>query len=112
MALILSTPKYTVIEKVAAEFAAVWWEAGRSSGLKSKHKTARLYAKKNFEKFIPKAIEHLTEMLDNPHIADLAKQEIYEALMERANDPVLKKTIVDLDLPYKINGENPFKVNN
>ena len=56
-------PKYTVIEQTAIQLAACFYEAGRSSGLKSKHKNARAYAKANLERFIPKAIDILTTML-------------------------------------------------
>jgi len=95
-------PKYTVIEKTAGELAACFYEAGRSSGLTSKHKNARAYAKANIERFIPKAVEILTTMLGQNNIADLAKQEIYEALMERANAPgleILNEPVPQFKLP-------------
>lgn len=113
-------PKYTIIEKVAAELAAVWYEAGRSAGMTSKHKTARLYAKKNFTTWIPKSVEILTSMLGRQDIPDLMKQEIYDAIIERANDPKVKdlKMRADgkryYDGQYKIagGGVNPFLKNN
>lgn len=84
---ILQGPKYKVFEHVAAEFAAVYYEAGRSTGLTSKFKDARSFARANFEKFIPKAIEHCVTLLGRQDIPDLCKAEIYEAIMERNNDP-------------------------
>lgn len=92
---ILKGPKYTVFEKVAVELAAVWWEAGQNTpGLKpSKWKDPISFARANFEKFIPKAVELCIGMLDRQDIPDLAKAEIYEALMERQNDPDINTTM-------------------
>lgn len=89
MTLILRNPKYTIIEKTAAELAGVFYDAGRATGLKSKYKNARAYAKGEFVKFIPKAVEILTGMLGRFDLPDLMKQEIYEAIMERNDDPTL-----------------------
>lgn len=86
---VLKGPKHTVIEKTAAEFAATWYEIGRGQGMTSKWKSPKAYARANFEKFIPKAIDTLLSMLGRSDIHDLMKQEIYEALMERYNDPEL-----------------------
>lgn len=85
----LTTPKHVIIERTALEFAAVFYEAGRSQGATSKYKNAREFAKANLETFIPKAIEILTDMLSKSHISDAIKSEIAEALIERANDPDL-----------------------
>lgn len=85
----LITPQSLLIEKTALEFAAVFYEAGRSSGLKSKHKDARAFAKANLTRFIPKAIEHLMDLLGKDYIPQDQKDLIYEAIMERANDPDL-----------------------
>lgn len=82
-------PSSTVIEKTAIELAAVYYEAGRSTGLTSKYKSPRAFARHNFERFIPKAVELLMSMLDRPDIADLMKNEIYSAILERANAPEL-----------------------
>lgn len=81
--------KNVLIEKTAAELAATFYEACRSSGMTSKHKNARSYAKANIEKFIPKAIELLMSMMTMDHISDVLKNEIYEAFLERSNDPEL-----------------------
>ena len=79
-------PKSNLIENVAVEFAAAFYENARMIGLSCKpYKNQRDYIKKNFEKFIPKAIEQLTDMLGMSNYSDHVKKEIYEALMERAN---------------------------
>lgn len=80
-------PKLALIEHVAAELACVFWETGRSQGMKSRYKNARVYALNNLEIWVPHAIKHLLTMLNNPSTAPSAKEEIYEALMERINDP-------------------------
>ncbi len=86
---LMQTPKSTVIEKTALEFACVWYESCLSSGLlpSKAHKTQKAWARANFQKFIPHAIEHLTSMLSRNDINDLCKQEIHEAILERVNDP-------------------------
>jgi hypothetical protein len=100
-------PKHTVFERTAAELAAVFYEAGRSSGMTSKHKNARSWARANFEKFIPKAIELCVSMLSRPDIADLMKQEIYDALMERNNNKEATEYAALTEVNYV--GDNPFK---
>ena len=82
---LFKTPNSTVIEKTALEMAAVFYDAARSSGGTSKL-TQRAWARKNFQKFIPRAIQILISMLGRSDISDLMKQEIYEALIERVND--------------------------
>ncbi len=79
--------KHTLIEHTAAEFAVVFYEAGRSSGLTSKHKTAKSWAVANYQKFIIPAVDHLTTLLGRNDISEHMKLEIYESLMERVNDP-------------------------
>jgi hypothetical protein len=84
------TPKSKpLIEKVAAELAGTWYEVGRGQGMTSKYKSARAYARANIEKFVPKAVEILIDMLGKPDTPEIMKAEIYEALMERINDPDL-----------------------
>lgn len=98
---ILNAPKYTVLEKVAGELAGTWYEIGRGQGMTSKWKDSKSYARANFIKFIPKAVELCVSMLGRSDIAPLMKEEIYEALMERHNDPRLLDTmpnIPDIDI--------------
>jgi hypothetical protein len=80
------TPESEIIEQTALTLAASFYEVGRSSGLQSKHKNARSYAKANMELFIPRALEHLLEMLGNPSFPQDGKDLIYRAIMERSND--------------------------
>lgn len=86
---LVTSPKSAVIEKTALELACTWYEIGRGQGLTSKWRDPRSYARANFEKFIPKALEILISMLGRSDIHDLMKTEIYEALLERHNDPTL-----------------------
>lgn len=95
-------PQSNLIEKTAGELAGVWYEIGRGQGMTSKWKTPKTYARANLEQFIPVAIKHLLEILGNPSTPDLMKQEIYDALIERANDPDLK--IFDLPSNPNIKG--------
>ena len=79
-------PLNPLIFKVAGELACVWYEIGRGQGLTSKWKTPKQYANANIEKFVPKAIEHLLDILSNPSFPALAKAEIYDALIDPIND--------------------------
>ncbi len=83
-----SSPRFNLIEHVAAELAGTFYEIGRGQGLKSVHKTARHYAAANLEKFVPHAVKHLIEMLGRPDISAEQKEEIWESLQERMNDPM------------------------
>lgn len=80
------TPHHLLIEKTALELAAVFYEAGRSAGLTSKHKNARSFAKANVENYIPKAVEFLLDIMNNPATPKDQKDMIYDAIMERTND--------------------------
>lgn len=107
--MLISNPKYTLIEQTAIELAGCWYDIGRQQSLKSKHKTARLYAKHNFTKFIPKAIECLLAQLNDETISPIIKEQIYEALMERHNDPTLNAYMPNNDIDItKIIGEKPL----
>jgi len=82
-----SSPKLNILEHVALELAATFYEVGRGQGLKSKYKTARAYAFANLEKFVPHATKHLLSMLHRSDISVDQKNEIYDCIMERVNDP-------------------------
>lgn len=83
-------PVSPLIYQIAATFAGVYYEAGRNTGLSSKHKTPEAFAKANLEKFIPYAIKHLLEMLKpTSNCTDFMRFEIYEALTDPINDPNL-----------------------
>jgi hypothetical protein len=83
----IQNPSSILIETVAAQLAATWYEIGRGQGLTSKSKDAKEYARTNLEKFIPKAIDHLLDILNNPYASTEMKEMIYDALQERVNDP-------------------------
>lgn len=86
------TPTTGMIERMAMEYAATWWEAARSSGLKpGKYKTARQFAKAKFEGFIPEVVKNLITMLGNPSLPPDQKMMIYDELMKRANDSDARK---------------------
>lgn len=80
-------PRFALIEHVAATLAGEFYEIGRSQGLKSRFKNARVYAMNNLEHFVPHAIKVLLQQLNNPSICAEQKEEIYNGLMERINDP-------------------------
>lgn len=102
---IAPVPKHFLLFETAGSLAAAWYEVGRSQGLKSKWPNARLYAKNNLEKFVPKAIEYFITMLGNPTFPDIAKKEIYDALMEAHSDPKLKtgNELPDIDVKKILN---------
>lgn len=107
-------PKFDVVEHTALQFALTFYEAARSSGMKSKYKTARLWALHNYIKFIPKALDTLIDMLSRNDIHDNVKQKIHEAIIERTNDPVVNQVfpkenvIPEIDLK-KILDHSPEK---
>lgn len=83
-------PEDDLIERTALEYAAVYYEAGRSTGLKSKWKNPKSFAKNNFEKFIPRVVDDFLTMLNNPTFDASAKDIIWKALQKRHNDPNLQ----------------------
>ena len=99
----LIVPINPLIYKVAAEMAGVFYDAGRSSGLHSKHKTPESFAKANIEKFIAQAVKTLISMLKpNSGITEHMRNEIYSALMDPVNDPNLMKAKVNTDLNFEL----------
>jgi hypothetical protein len=93
------TPQSTLIETVAAQLACTFYEVGRGQGLTSKYKTAKAFARANLNKFIPKAVEILLQMLKpDSNCTPEMREEIYEALMERHNDPELNKVMPNIDV--------------
>lgn len=85
----LYTPDTALIEKIAGEFAAIWFETARSSGhvIKGYGNDVRRFARENIESFIPHALKHCFEMLNNPQTPAEQKTMIYDAILKRANDP-------------------------
>jgi len=108
----LITPQSLVIEKTALELAAAYYEIGRSKGLKSRYKTPQAYAKKHVTNFIPKAVELLMDMLGRDSTPQDQKDMIYEAFMERTNDPELSNSglpIFENNVAYKSDRHTPEK---
>lgn len=95
------TPQSNIIEKTSAELAAVFFDAARSSGMKKiklqgriinlmKYKeNPRNFARDCLEGFIPAAIEALTTIMGRPNTPPEQKEIIYQAILERVNDPQL-----------------------
>ena len=99
MSKLQTIPRHVIIEQIAVNIAATWYEIGCGQGMTSKHKSAKAYAKANLEKFLPKAIDTAIEMLGpNSTLPPSAKELIYEALMERHDDPTLNKYMPNVDL--------------
>lgn len=83
----IQAPSSHLIEKTAFEMAGAVYEEGRSRGLTSRFKDARSYARHYFPHYIPKAVDILLSMLGRDDLPEAMKEEIYEALQERKNDP-------------------------
>ena len=97
------TPTNTLIEETAAQLAAEWYCIGRSQGLTSVCKNEREYAKKNLERFIPKAVEYLLEMLKpDSNATEEMKSQIYEAMCQRHNDEELNQVLPNFDVKRAI----------
>lgn len=99
----LVSPHSILIEQTALDLATTYYEVGRGQGLTSKYKTHRAFAKANVEKYIPMAVKLLMDILSNPATPQDQKDLIYDALMERTNDPSLS----DIGIPAFINN-TPF----
>src|SRR5882672_9218090 len=110
-------PRSVLIEKTALEFAAVFYDVGRSQGMTSRHKTAKHYAAHNFIKFIPRAVSHLLDILNQPNANPEMKDEIWCALQERIHDvdttAAFDNRLPDVDLTKVIDckAESPIIVN-
>lgn len=107
-----------LIENTAGQYAAIFWEACRSSGMPpGKHKTARAFARANLEKFIPIAVQNLIEIMGRENTPASQKEIIYQAIMERTNDEQLSEISKTAGLPdfentvlYKPDNEKPRPV--
>lgn len=116
-------PINPLIFRTAGEFAATWYEVGRSQGLTSKYKDAKSYARANFERFVPQVIAAFLQMLKpTSNCSEHMRQEIYQALTDPLNDPDLvnlnearkAKSLPDLDIEKIIKqyDKNQLKFNN
>ena len=108
----LKDPSDVIIEKTAGQMAAIFFEAARSSGmgiitlqgqkidLRKYKNNPRAFARSHLEKFIPAAVHALTEILSRDSTPVEQKEIIYQALLERVNDP-------DIDMMAKTAGNLP-----
>lgn len=107
----LKDPSDVIVEKTAGEMAGVFYDAARSSGmtviqLQGKkinllnYKSPRGFARRHLEKFIPAAVHALIEIMSRDITPPEQKDVIYNAIMERVNDP-------DLDMMAKTAGDLP-----
>lgn len=125
----IKDPSDVIVEKTAGEFAATFFDAARSSGMEvimfqgqkidlRKYKNnPRAFARAHIEKFIPAAVHALTEIMCNPKTPEDQRQIIYNAIMERVNDPDLDMMGRTAGLPefentvlYKPDNEKPKPV--
>lgn len=109
----LKDPSDVIVEKTAGEFAGVFYDAARSSGMTVvklqdqtinllRYKSPRAFARAHLEKFIPAAVHALNEIMCNSNTPEDKRQIIYNAIMERVND-------VDLDMMGKTAGLPEFQ---
>ena len=108
----IADPSTFIVEQTAGRFAAEFFEACRNSDMKKiqlqgkvidlmKYKNnPRAFARVHLEKFIPAAVHALTEILAKDTTPPDQKEIIYQALMERVNDP-------QLDMMAKSAGDLP-----
>lgn len=125
----LVDPSDVIVEKTAGEFAGTFFEAARSSGmgiitlqgqkidLRKYKNNPRAFARAHIEKFIPAAVHALNEIMCNPNTPEEQRQVIYNAIMERVNDPTLDIMGKAAGLPefentvlYKPDNEKPKPV--
>jgi hypothetical protein len=107
----IKDPSDVIVEKTAGEFAGVFYDSARSSGLTViklqdqtinllRYKSPRDFARRHLEKFIPAAVHALMEIMTRESTPENQRQIIYNAIMERVNDP-------DLDMMAKTAGDLP-----
>ena len=106
----LIRPSSEIIERTAAEMCALYYEVGRSQGLKTKYKTHKSFVHKYLENFIPMAVDSLVGMLGDPNVSEHLKKEIFEALEERKADPELDVFNEPVN-PFKEVASSPIIVN-
>lgn len=88
----LLRPRDILIERTAGELAATWFEAAQNTPeintLRKKYKNnPKVYARKNWEKFVPLAVNILVGMLGRQDLPLEMREEIYNCIIDRANDP-------------------------
>jgi hypothetical protein len=125
----IKDPSDVIVEKTAGNFAALFFEAARSSGLKvimlqgkkinlMKYKeNPRNFARAHIEAFIPAAVHSLIEIMSRETTPVEQKELIYQAILERVNDANLDMMGKTAGLPefqntvlYKPDNEKPKPV--
>jgi len=125
----IKDPSDVIVEKTAGEFAGTFFEAARSSGmgiimlqgqridLRKYKNDPRAFARAHLEKFIPAAVNALTDILSRESTPQEQKDIIYNALMERVNDTTVIEMGKAAGLPefentplYKTDTEKPKPV--
>lgn len=107
----ITSPSNVIVEKTAGTFAATFYEAARSSGMKLiklqgktinllRYKLPRDFARRHLEAFIPAAVHSLIEIMSRENTPVEQKEMIYQAILERTNDK-------DLDMMAKTAGDMP-----
>lgn len=89
-------PVDPLIFQTAADFAAVWFDTARSSGMPAGKyvgrgdKPIKMFVADNLEKFIPLAISILIDMLKpTSNCNDIMRDRIFKAITNPVNDPDL-----------------------
>lgn len=124
----LKAPSDVIIEKTAGEFAGVFFDSCRSSGMTVinlqgdkinllNFKSPRAFARRHIEKFIPAAVHALTDIMSRPETPPEQKDIILNAILERVNDPDIDMLAKTAKLPefeqtvlYKPDNELPKPV--
>lgn len=121
----IKDPSDVIVEKTAGQFAGVFYDAARSSGLTIitlqgqkinllKYKSPREFARSHLEKFIPAAVHSLIDIMSRPNCPIEHKDLILNAILERVNDQDLDMLSRTAGLPdfqntvlYKPDNEKP-----
>lgn len=125
----IKDPSDVIVEKTAGSFAATFFEAARSSGMKvimlqgkkinlmKYGENPRNFARRHLEAFIPAAVHSLIEIMSRDTTPVEQKDLIYRAIMERVNDANLDMMGKTAGLPefqntplYKADNEKPKPV--
>lgn len=88
----LIKPRDLLLERTAGRLAAEWFEAAKNTPeidvLRKKYRNdPRRFARMNLERFIPIAVDILIGMLHRDDLPLEMREEIYNCLIDRVNDP-------------------------
>lgn len=88
-------PAASIIEATAIEMCAAYYDVAMQQGLPTSYKSQRKYVKANWEKFVPKALDALLQILGGDY-SDEMKKPIYAAVIERANH----QPVINIPCPF------------